>query len=490
MLLLGLVTFLRSEGFSRALSGTLALGAIGLQILTFMSGAWPRFRMIDYVAGGFELIFAGLLRAFGLPLVQKSAEGSGQMVFWRRSLPVLRGLLLSFPVVLLLGALLSSADLVFADQVRAIFANFDLGNLPQYLFRLFYILALTFVFAGLLLYAVLPHPQFGTQNAVANLAEGEAEKQADAGGTATAEAAVPGAQQKAQPAVNTRFLGTTEAFIVLGSVDLLFAFFVAIQFRYLFGGQANITAAGYTYSDYTRRGFFELVMVAVISLLLVLLLNAFTRREKPAQERTFTALSVLLVALVWVILASAFQRLLLYEAAYGFTSLRTYTHIFIPWLGFLLLATIVLQLLHRERHFGALLLLTTFGFALTFGVINVDGFIVRQNVARAQAGADLDGAYLLNLSDDAVPALAQEFLRANQPDEVRDTLGAVLSCRAFRESEEPPAAWQSYHVGHALARQSLSALDLGAYPVEAKGRPVYVQLEAGRFDCFPSRSMD
>ena len=36
-------------------------------------------------------------------------------------------------------------------------------------------------------------------------------------------------------------------------------------------------------------------------------------------------------------LKPAFQRLLLYEAAYGFTSLRTYTHIFIPWLGFLLL---------------------------------------------------------------------------------------------------------------------------------------------------------
>ena len=99
----------------------------------------------------------------------------------------------------------------------------------------------------------------------------------------------------------------------------------------------------------------------------------------------------MLVGLVWVILTSAFQRLLLYEDVYGFTSLRMYTHIFIPWLGFLLLATIVLQILRREQYFGALLLLTTFGFALTFGIMNIDGLIVRQNVARARSG-DVAGA--------------------------------------------------------------------------------------------------
>ncbi len=209
------------------------------------------------------------------------------------------------------------------------------------------------------------------------------------------------------PAKLNRFLGATEAFVVLGSVNLLFTFFVAVQFRYLFGGQTNITAAGYTFSEYARRGFFELVMVSVISLVLYLSLNAVTRREKPLQVRVFTTLAVLLVGLVWVILASAFQRLLLYEDAYGFTSLRMYTHIFIPWLGLLLLATIVLQIVRREQYFGALLLLTAFGFVLTFGIINIDGLIVRQNVARARAGADLDGQYLIGLSDDALPALVE-----------------------------------------------------------------------------------
>jgi hypothetical protein len=276
----------------------------------------------------------------------------------------------------------------------------------------------------------------------------------------------PAARPVSQVKTGLRILGSTEAFIVLGSVDLLFAFFVGIQFRYFFGGQANITAAQYTFSEYARRGFFELVWVAVLSLLLYLTLNAITRREKPVQEGVFTGLSVLLVGLVCVMLVSAFQRLLLYENAYGFTSLRTYTHIFIPWLGFLLFATIVLQIIRREQYFGALLLLTSFGFALTFAVINVDSLIVHQNVARAVDGAPLDVVYLNNLSDDALPALVDEFQKAGTPQDVHDGLGAVLACQVNKMGRNQESQhWQSYHLGSALARQKLVGLDLSDYPV-------------------------
>jgi len=56
---------------------------------------------------------------------------------------------------------------------------------------------------------------------------------------------------------------------------------VILQVQYLFGAQSNITAQGYTYAEYARRGFFELVVVAVLSLGLHLVLGTVTRREKP-----------------------------------------------------------------------------------------------------------------------------------------------------------------------------------------------------------------
>ena len=47
-----------------------------------------------------------------------------------------------------------------------------------------------------------------------------------------------------------------------------------------FGGETNIGVAGYTYSQYARRGFNELVIVAFFSLVMILGLSTITRREK------------------------------------------------------------------------------------------------------------------------------------------------------------------------------------------------------------------
>ena len=254
---------------------------------------------------------------------------------------------------------------------------FRIENLGQYIFRLIYILIGAYLLVGVYLHAIGPS---------------RAEK-------------LIGVEK---PWL-TPFLGWLEAVIVLGAVDLLFLFFVIVQFRYFFGGQTNIHIDGYTFAEYARRGFGELVAVAVISLMLFLGLSAITRRDTPRQRAIFSGLGIGLVVLVATILVSAFQRLLLYEAAYGFSRLRTYTHAFMVWVGILLLATVVLDLLGRLRGFALALVVVVVGFGLTISLINVDGLIVRQNVARAVAGWELDSGYLVGLSDDAVPALVDEF---------------------------------------------------------------------------------
>ena len=149
-----------------------------------------------------------------------------------------------------------------------------------------------------------------------------------------------------------RFLGITESAIVLGSVNLLFLAFVAVQFRYFFGGESNINLAGYTYAEYARRGFGELVTVAVFSLMLFLGLSYLTKKHERQAHRLFSVLGVALFALVSVILVSSFQRLQLYEDVYGFTRLRTYTHVFIIWLGALLLAVSLLELFQKQGFFA------------------------------------------------------------------------------------------------------------------------------------------
>jgi hypothetical protein len=286
---------------------------------------------------------------------------------------------------------------------------------------------------------------------------------------------------------------------VLGSVVVLFIAFVVIQFQYFFGGQANIGIEGYTYSEYARKGFGELVAVAFFSLLLLLGLGAITRRETETQRRTFSLLGLGLVGLLIVMLIAAFQRLVLYEAAYGFSRLRTYTHVFMIWLGLLLFAVVILEVLRRERSVALAMILAAFGFIVSLNLLNVDAFIVRQNIQReirsasdqafAQGRADLDVQYFLDLSEDAIPPLVNAFHSKSVPGSVKEKVGAALACKLYeREQEERVIPWQAFHFSRFNADTAFKqvATELKEYQVIDKDWPVMVETPRGEeFSCYP-----
>lgn len=459
------ITFLRSESFTIFISLLLSLACLTLLAGTFRHANWPFYRLVDYAKSILLLMLAAIIR----PL-----EGSSKSKIdpngeaprkppssWRIILPVLRGILLAFPVLLIFTTLLSSADPIFGDQVKQWLAWFNLDHLGEFLFRLIYILILAYVLTGIYLHGI--HPS----------------------------------KSEARPTPEkdwvSRLLGWTETLVILVLVNALFMVFVGIQFWYLFGGQTNISTTQYTYAEYARRGFNELVIVAVLSLGMYLFLATITRLAERAQKRWFSSLNTLLFVQVLVILTSAFQRLMLYEAAYGWTQLRTYTHFFIIWLALLLVATIVLELLRRRHTFALAGLVFALGFGLTIGLLNVDGFIAQRNVERARLGFELDARYLSNLSSDAVPTLLNEYLRSENPATVKDALGAELACRTAALQDQRTRDWRGTNVSEASAQTLLSANQSNwiQYPVTRSGRSLIVKVNGKEKTCTPpSRMLD
>lgn len=422
------VTFVRAEPMTSFLAHAMTLFLMGLLAITYLGGRWIWYGLWDYVAGFVKLGGNMLVKplTFSADVRRERAESGAPA---RRSAwPVIRGLVIALPVVAVFASLLASADAVFQARLEDFLDLLNIDNLGEYIFRLSYILVGAYLLAGVFLHAA---------------AASKDEKLISEG----------------KPIVSP-FLGYIESVIVLGSVTLLFLLFVVIQFQYFFGGQANIHIDGYTYSEYARRGFGELVAVAFFSLALILGLGGAARRESDSQRRTFSGLSIGVVALVLVMLVSAYRRLVLYEMAYGFSELRAYTHVFMIWLGLLLVATVVLEILRRERMFALAALVAAIGFAATLPILNVDAFIVRHNVQRAldgnlasdQSRADsvdadqLDISYFIQLSPDALPPLVAAFRADDTPASVRDALGAALACIRYRADEQPDMDWRSYHV--------------------------------------------
>jgi hypothetical protein len=443
LLFLAAVTFIRQEPMTVFLSVAITLFLMGLATVSFLGGRWPEYGVLDYLGGYLRLLGSMVVRplAFNAEVKREQAEalargeqvqGRGNSQVWS----VVRGILIALPVLAVFTALLASADLVFNQRLENFIELFRLEKLPEYIFRLVYILAGAYALAGIFLHAA---SQSGDDKLVG----------------------------EAKPVVPP-FLGFTEAAIVLSSVVVLFASFVGIQFQYFFGGQTNIHLDGYTYSEYARRGFGELVAVAFFSLLLILVASAVTRRPSKTQRGVFSGLEIGIVALVLVMLVSAYQRLALYESAYGFSRLRTYTYIFMVWLALLLVAVVILELIQRERAFALAALVASIGFAVSLGLVNIDGFIVRQNVNRALQGETFDASYLASLSDDAVPALAAAYRIQSLPAAVKEGVGAALVCFSTnRNRSEQNKAWQSFHLSRWKAEALLESLeaDLQDYKV-------------------------
>jgi hypothetical protein len=281
---------------------------------------------------------------------------------------VLRGLFITVPMIIFFAALMASADAIFNDVLAEVFAWVSLDHLLPQLF-------ITLLFAWL---AVI-----GLKMLIVGAA---------------------GSQLDWQPKAEAwHFLGMIETGMLLGGLNLLFMVFVAIQARYFFGGADNITQASYTYADYARRGFFELLAIAVMVFGLLLLLSLVTRRAGQG-ERLFQALGLGLIVMTLVVMVSAFQRLSLYEEAYGYTRLRVVSHVFIVWLAglFTLLA---LELTSKRPFLRYGWVVCALGYLLTLNAMNVDGFIAQHNLERYRETGKVDVTYLTTLSYDAVPGL-------------------------------------------------------------------------------------
>jgi hypothetical protein len=235
------------------------------------------------------------------------------------------------------------------------------------------------------------------------------------------------------PRATSPRIGATEVTIALGAVNLLFLAFVLVQLRFLFGGSGLVEQrVGLTYAEYARHGFFELVVVAVLVLPLLLAVDAVLRGT-PRQVRTVRGLAAALLALLGVVMASALDRLWLYQQQFGLTELRIYATGVVLWLALVFVWLAVTVLRGRRHLFATGAVVLGFAATLSLNVLDPDALIARTNVERPRA----DVAYLTGLSDDALPTLLALLPRLD-PDLRRPLARALLARTNERES---PLSW-------------------------------------------------
>jgi hypothetical protein len=344
-----------------------------------------------------------------------------------RAAEIARGVLLAVPVLLLFTLLLSSADSVFQGYVSDLMKMRFTDDLPEMAFRVSIILSASWLAAGALLIVS------ARQNSVPTV-----------GGITTGK-------------LHARWRGLTfvEAGMVLGLVNALFAVFGWIQFAMLFTGQAARTMGFEEYREYVRRGFGELLVVAVLTMVLILGLRRAVRRATEGQERTLKILNSVMIALALVMLVSAFERMVVWESIqfYINTVTRIFVRTFIVWLGLLFGWLLLTSWVRRDRFaIGAFVALL--GFLATINLINPDADVAAYNVRRND---ELSTRYLYLLSDDAVPALAAGL--ENARGEVGYRLRLDLTRRYYEmKNDTGSKEWPSFNFARQEAYKILQKL--------------------------------
>lgn len=410
LMLLGISVFLTDNGYINTITGFgIVLLFISLMIHQYVDDDGWNFSKYLYVTGQ---IVIETIASLGYPVSDGNAwfrerEKTGRLGKGRY---VILGVLILIPLLVVILALLASADAVFYDIFCQLFEKI---NIRDGIGICLMIICVFFAFYSFI--AMLNR----------HLISAECRE-----------------NRNQEPVL---------AITVTSVLAAVYLFFCGIQIVYLFFGKGGLPE-GYTYASYARQGFFQLLAVCIINLIIVLVCLAFFRESK-----VLKGILAVISLCTYIMVASSAYRMILYIRMKHLTFLR----ILVLW-GLVVIALILAGIIasifrSRFRLFRYVTVVVTVSY-IFLAFLKPDYWIAKYNMEFVDRGerteqilshgdpeqvAGLwdyneydDFRYLSGLSADAAPVLASaenyEFLTGDSVE----SYGTNWMERYYRELAE------------------------------------------------------
>ena len=271
----------------------------------------------------------------------------------------LKALLIVVPITLLVLWLLASADMVFGNYFSNIFKVFNYIPTNNIFGRVVGILLLFTYTGSVLIYSIKPE----------------------------------------KTETKRKNLDYYTIRLLLTVLNVIYIVFDIIQIRSLLLHHVGNTI---TYAEYARQGFFQLMFISLINLIIILL-------SKSTKETKYNKImSVSMVFLTLIIIASSFIRMYLYESAYGYTILRLGVYIILITEVLLLIPTIIYIFNPKFKILRSYLYIVIFVYTF-INLFSIERIITENNIKRYYKKNDIDIEYLKNYNYDNIPQLYELF---------------------------------------------------------------------------------
>ena len=174
---------------------------------------------------------------------------------------------------------------------------------------------------------------------------------------------------------------------------IIYMMYSGIQIVYLFMRQGELPD-GYTYAEYSHEGFFQLVFVCLINIILVLICRKYSK-----DSLALKIILCLISACTYIMMSSSAYRMFLYISVYCLTFLRIYV-LWALLVMAVIMAGIIVYLFRADMPFVKFVLVSFMSLWILFVAIDPDYQIAKYNLINHD-----DDYYICRLSLDAMPAI-------------------------------------------------------------------------------------
>lgn len=218
----------------------------------------------------------------------------------------------------------------------------------------------------------------------------------------------------------SKFTGIENVYIIsfLSAIAVCYLLYLFSQLAYFFSAFSGfLPNDDITYSQYARKGFFEMCIIAVINLLLVFfgMLLAKKQNGKVCVGIKITATFISVFTLI--IISTAISKMVLYINEYGMTVLRIGTSAFMIFLAVVFIS-VILRIYINKINIVKTALVTSGIVVLLLGTVNINALCARYNYESYKAGRldTIDIETLYNLGDEGIPYVVRLACSDNKDD--------------------------------------------------------------------------
>ncbi len=334
-----------------------------------VGGTHPEFLFADYIKALFIMPFA----SFGV--IFPALGGAKEKRWGNSAIKILCGLAAALiPTAIIISLL--SYDNDFVDLLGQIF-SFDIGDIFSHIF------SATFgVVVGMYLFGLYYSSGNGKCKSVIT------------------------AKSCSKAVSSLRFAPSLVLISATLPILAVYVIFFLSQWKYYVSGFMGVLPQEFSYANYAREGFFQLLSVSIINFALIAAITLFWKRKNKSTPALLRVLSVVFAICTLILVGTAMAKLVMYIDAYGLTPKRVYAAWFMVVLVILFVLICVKQFIKRFKFAPASLICVVAMFTI-LGISGSDTLIAEYNVDRYLSGKleTVDVTAMEELGDAAIPAL-------------------------------------------------------------------------------------